>query len=74
MLYLGSLFDIPEWVGKLSPFGHIPVLPKVEGLGATATYEISAGELATLVVMTVLAAILSVLGFIGYRNRDMKFD
>jgi len=74
VLYLGSLFDIPEWVGKLSPFGHIPVLPKVEGLGATATYEISAGELATLVVMTVLAAILSVLGFIGYRNRDMKFD
>ena len=31
VLYLGSLFDIPEWVGKLSPFGHIPMLPKVEG-------------------------------------------
>ena len=27
VVYLGGLFQFPEWLGKLSPFGHIPKLP-----------------------------------------------
>jgi ABC-2 type transport system permease protein len=27
VLYLGGLFQFPEWAGQLSPFGHIPKLP-----------------------------------------------
>lgn len=27
VLYLGGLFQFPEWTGKLSPYGHVPQLP-----------------------------------------------
>jgi ABC-2 type transport system permease protein len=74
VLYLGRLVNLPEWIGKLSPFGHIPMIPKVERIGELATYNINTSEMTAMLVMTVLAAIMFVLGFIGYRNRDMKFN
>ncbi|MCL2014315.1 MAG: hypothetical protein FWG69_04935 [Oscillospiraceae bacterium] len=32
-IYMGGMMNAPEWLGKLSPFGHIPMLPKVEETG-----------------------------------------
>jgi len=54
--------NLPEWMVKLSPFGYIPQLPM---------YDFNA---AGLVVLTLLAAAMFVVGFIGYRKRDMKFS
>lgn len=60
VLYLGGIFQFPDWVGQLSPYGHVPQLP-VEEMDAVA--------ISTLVA---LAIVLTVIGFIGYRKRDMQ--
>ncbi|MEC5425501.1 ABC transporter permease [Virgibacillus sp. C22-A2] len=59
-LYLGGIFQFPEWVGQLSPFGHIPQLP-IEEL-----------EVMPIIILTLVAVVLIVAGFIGYRNRDIE--
>ncbi len=59
VVYFGGFLQFPDWMGKLSPFGHIPKLP-VE--------EIDFFNLATL---SVIAIILIVIGFIGYNKRDL---
>jgi len=59
------LMGLPEWMGKLSPFGLIPQLP---------VDEVTGGAVALLVGMCVLSIIMFVLGFIGYQRRDMKFS
>ncbi|MED4164715.1 ABC transporter permease [Halalkalibacterium halodurans] len=59
VVYLGGLLQFPEWLGQLSPFGHIPQLP-VEDL-----------NILSVSVLTGLAAILAAIGFIGYRKRDL---
>ncbi|QDI92628.1 ABC transporter permease [Salicibibacter halophilus] len=60
VLYFGGLFDFPEWVGHLSPFGHIP--------------QLLVDELAwvPMITLTILAAGLMIAGFIGYRSRDIE--
>ncbi|MBP1968341.1 ABC-2 type transport system permease protein [Virgibacillus natechei] len=60
VLYLGGLFQFPDWVGQLSPYGHISQLP-VEEM-----------EWVPVVILTVTAVVLLVVGFIGYRKRDME--
>lgn len=60
VLYLGGLFKIPEWVGKLSPFGYIPQLP------------IGTMEWTPIIILMIIAILLIVLGFIGYRRRDIE--
>ncbi|GAB3046887.1 ABC transporter permease [Virgibacillus ainsalahensis] len=60
VLYLGGLFQFPDWVGKLSPFGYIPQLP-VEEM-----------ETMPVIVLTIIAAVLVIAGFIGYRKRDIE--
>jgi ABC-2 type transport system permease protein len=50
---------LPEWFNKLSPFSYVPQLP---------VDEINYAALATL---TVIAAVLTALGFLFYRKRDM---
>ncbi|WP_404450588.1 ABC transporter permease [Virgibacillus necropolis] len=60
VLYLGGLFQFPEWVGKLSPFGHIPQLP------------IEEFEFMPIFILTIIAVILMVAGFIGYKKRDIE--
>lgn len=59
-VYLGTIANFPEWVKKLSPFGHI------------SQYPIEELEILPLVILTVMAVGLIALGFFGYARRDMK--
>ncbi|MDW0108757.1 ABC transporter permease [Sporosarcina aquimarina] len=58
-LYLGSLFQIPEWATRLSPYGWVPEWPTV-AMDWTA-------EIGLLVVAILLGAV----GVAGYRKRDI---
>ncbi len=60
VVYLGTLLQIPEWLAKLSPFGHIPKVP-VEEM-----------EFLTFFLLSILAAVLTIIGFIGYNKRDIE--
>jgi ABC-2 type transport system permease protein len=60
VVYLGGLFQFPDWVAKLSPFGHIPQLP-VEDMDFTKTS-----------ILTAIAIVLIVIGFLGYKKRDIN--
>lgn len=59
-IYLGGLLQFPEWMGNLSPFGHIPQLP-VEDM-----------DFLKVIVLTIIAIILTVIGFISYDRRDIE--
>lgn len=58
-IYIGAIAQLPEWVKKLSLFGHIPQIPVA---------DMDAPRLA---IITAIAIILFILGFIGYRRRDL---
>jgi len=60
VVYLGGLLQFPDWMGKLSPFGNIPKVP-IENIDFT-----------TISVMTGLAVMLIVIGFMGYNKRDIQ--
>lgn len=60
VVYLGGLLQFPEWMAKISPFGYIPEYPVEEINGWT------------LVILTLIAAGLIMLGFMGYRKRDIE--
>ncbi|RNA70005.1 ABC transporter permease [Alteribacter keqinensis] len=59
VVYLGAMLQLPEWLGQLSPFGHVPEVP-VEEL-----------NVATLAVLSGVAVVLVAGGFLGYRKRDI---
>ncbi|WP_299088781.1 hypothetical protein [uncultured Metabacillus sp.] len=59
VVYLGGLLKLPEWMEKLSPFGQIPQLPAEEMNGLKVS------------MLTCIAAILMLIGFIGYKKRDI---
>ncbi|WP_317646899.1 ABC transporter permease [Sporosarcina sp. GW1-11] len=59
-LYLGGLFQFPEWMEKLSPFGYVSKLPIEE-----MNWLYAGGLLA-------VAAVLFVVGFNRYNNRDIQ--
>ncbi|NMH74686.1 ABC transporter permease [Bacillus sp. RO2] len=59
VVYLGGMLKLPDWMANLSPYGHIPQIP-VE--------EINYLTLATL---SLIAIILMIVGFFGFRNRDI---
>ncbi|TCL57925.1 ABC-2 type transport system permease protein [Kineothrix alysoides] len=59
MMYFGRLFDLPEWVHKLSPFGNVPQLPVQEF------------RLEPLIVMAALSLILGAIGVVRYGRRDI---
>ncbi|MFC2947451.1 ABC transporter permease [Virgibacillus sediminis] len=61
-IYWGGLFDLPDWLSKLSPYGHVPQLP-VEDMAAMP-----------VVLLIVSALVLAVAGFIGYNRRDIQGD
>ncbi|WP_163971447.1 ABC transporter permease [Oceanobacillus halotolerans] len=60
VLYFGGLFDMPTWLEKISPFGYIPGLP------------IDNMEITPIIILTGLAFIMMLIGFIGYRKRDIE--
>ncbi|MGJ9382695.1 ABC transporter permease [Salipaludibacillus sp. CF4.18] len=60
VLYLGGLFQFPEWVGNLSPFGHVPQSP-IEKLTFMPLFLLSA-----------LAVVLLLIGFNGFNKRDIE--
>lgn len=47
---MGELFNFPEWMGRLTPFGHIPQIP-VEDMDVGKT-----------VILTIVAVILLAAG------------
>lgn len=60
VVYLGGLLQFPDWMGQLSPFGNIPLVP-IEDINIT-----------TISIMTALAMVLIVIGFMGYNKRDIQ--
>jgi ABC-2 type transport system permease protein len=54
-------FDLPGWAGRASPFAHTPRVP-VDDLAVTP-----------LLVILVLAAALTILGYAGLRRRDIGY-
>ncbi|QCR33714.1 ABC transporter permease [Lysinibacillus sp. SGAir0095] len=59
VLYMGGLFQLDDWFGNLSPFGHIPQLP-IEKL-----------TWAPMITLVGIAVIISAIGIIGYKRRDI---
>lgn len=60
VVYLGGLLQFPEWMGNLSPFGHVPQLP-VEDM-----------NLMKVIVLAMIAIVVTILGFIAYNKRDIN--
>jgi ABC-2 type transport system permease protein len=56
----GALWGLPGWVLDLSPFAHSPTLP-----GGNV-------EVGQLVLLLGAAALLGVLGMVGWRGRDLE--
>ncbi len=56
---LGDLLGLPDWARSISPLHHVPLAPDAEV------------EAWPLIVMGVLAVLLSVIGLLGLRRRDM---
>lgn len=59
VLYLGGLFQFPDWVGNMSPFGYVPQLP-VEDM-----------DVMSVSLLTVAAIVFMLVGCVGYKKRDM---
>lgn len=59
VIYLGNLLDMPEWLRNISVFEHIAQLPLEE-----VNYLV-------IVVILLITAGLALLGFVGYRKRDL---
>lgn len=57
--WLGVIVGLPEWVSKLSPFGHGAMLP-ADDL-----------DVLPLVILTVIAVALVAAGFVGFQRRDV---
>lgn len=58
-IYLGRLMNLPPWVQKLSPLGHVPPYP-IQPLTA-----------APLLALAALSAALILAAFLLYRRRDL---
>jgi len=59
-LYLGNLMQFPDWVGQLSPFGHVPKVP-IEDIAYLPLF-----------ILTIIAVGFMILSFIGFRKRDIE--
>jgi ABC-2 type transport system permease protein len=55
----GALWKLPEWVMDLSPLRHAPTLP------------VTTSGLVPVAWLTLVAAALSALGYLGWRRRDV---
>ena len=59
VIYLGNLLDMPQYLRNISVFEHIAQIP-LEDVNFLA-----------LTIIILLTIIFTILGFIGYRNRDL---
>ncbi|MDQ0430707.1 ABC-2 type transport system permease protein [Planomicrobium stackebrandtii] len=59
VIYLGGLFQFPEWVAKLTPYGYVSEIP-IEEMDF-----LNAG------ILIVVAAVLMMIGVIGFNRRDI---
>lgn len=59
VMFFGRVLGLPEWLEFTTPFGYIPLL------------IIEEINWLTMVTLTGIAAILTVIGFVGYQKRDM---
>ena len=59
IMYFGRMMDIPEWVKRATPFGNIPQLP------------IEEFTIIPLIVLTIIAAGLAMVGLWNYKRRDI---
>jgi ABC-2 type transport system permease protein len=59
VMYFGKIMDLPEWVIRISPFGNIPQLPLEDFV------------LAPLLILTLIAAAFTTLGFRSFTQRDI---
>jgi ABC-2 type transport system permease protein len=57
--YLGNMLDLPDWLMKLSIYDYIPKIP------------LKAMEWPPVFGISGLAVVLIVVGFVGYRRRDL---
>ncbi|MBP1917473.1 ABC-2 type transport system permease protein [Lederbergia galactosidilyticus] len=60
VVYLGDLFDFPEWMNNLSVFDYIPQIP-IDNVNFMA-----------MVVLILISFVLSIIGFSGYNRRDIS--
>lgn len=59
VVYLGDLLEFPKWMNSLSVFEYIPKIP-VDNV-----------SFIEMIVITMIAIIITVIGFIGYNKRDI---
>ncbi len=59
VIYLGELLKFPDWLMNLSSFTHVPQL------------FVEEGDILSLTILTLLAILITIIGFIGYRKRDI---
>ncbi|WP_078544873.1 ABC transporter permease [Litchfieldia alkalitelluris] len=60
VVYFGGLFQISEVISGLSPFGHVPQAPVEEF------------SVVPLLLLTLVAMVLTLLGRIGFNKRDIE--
>ncbi|MFE4522416.1 ABC transporter permease [Cytobacillus firmus] len=60
VLYLGGLFQFSDWIGSLSPFGHVPQAP------------IEEFTIVPLLLLCLAAGVLALAAFIGFNSRDIE--
>ncbi|PTM57835.1 ABC transporter permease [Desmospora activa] len=60
VVYLGGLLQFPDWMAKLTPFGHVPQLP-VEEMDWMA-----------MITLLMIAVGCTAIGFSGYQKRDIQ--
>ncbi|MCL2518310.1 MAG: hypothetical protein FWF15_07095 [Oscillospiraceae bacterium] len=56
--FIGSALDLPEWLYSISPMHHVPRIPLEEF------------TIVPLIILTVIALVLTSVGFIFYNKRD----
>jgi ABC-2 type transport system permease protein len=59
VIYIGRILQIPDWIPRVTPFGHVPLIPveKASPAGAAA--------------LLAIAAVLMYAGLRGYEQRDI---
>ncbi len=60
VIYFGGLFQVPEWLGKLTPFGYVPDVP-LEKMSFSLT-----------LTLMLIAGFLMFFGLKGYQRRDIQ--